>query len=102
VLTSTDSVPLSSGLKVVATTHALSTEPMNSVAILEAVLLLVFPDSSRIGAPMLTVIPKMIKRAPSHVTVELTIRLSFALEPNCHNYSSTTYMYALKINKIIK
>jgi len=56
----------------------------NTVAILEIVLLLLSPNSSRIGAPMLIVTPKMIQPAYSLAPVELTIRLSFALENKLH------------------
>jgi len=64
-LTLTDSVPLSLRPKAVATTHVLSTKATNTVAIPEVVLLLLSPNSSRIGAPMLIVTPKMIPPAPS-------------------------------------
>ncbi|CAJ1937484.1 unnamed protein product [Sphenostylis stenocarpa] len=78
--TLTDSVPLSSRPKGVATTLALSSKPTSTVAILEAVLQLPCRNSSRIGAPMLKVIPKMMQPTPSPAMVALTIGLSFALD----------------------
>ncbi|TKY60592.1 hypothetical protein E2542_SST17691 [Spatholobus suberectus] len=77
-----DSVPVSSRLKGVATTHVQSSKPTSIVALPVPVGLLITPNSSRIGAPMLTVTPRMMQQARLHARVGLTIGLSFALEPN--------------------
>jgi len=65
---------------VVATILVPSSEPTNIAAILETVHLQIFPDFSKLDAPMLIVTLRMTKQAHSRAPVGLTTRLSSALE----------------------
>lgn len=71
---------MSSELPVVATIHALFSGPMNIVVILGTVALQLTPSFSRIGVRWLIATLMMIKQAPLHALVVLTMMLSSAHE----------------------